>query len=96
MAEVIEFKKTDTPGPKLVEMVARERTPQERIAGEFLLALPEIEDFVILVHTKDNRLFAYPCVDGSIGLWPFVDAVRAKVTEAVVEKLTMPLKPATA
>lgn len=62
-------------------------TPQQEVANHFSTTLNEVEDFVILARTKKGIVRIYPCLDADIGVWSFVDALRAKATEEIVDKL---------
>ena len=85
MGKLIEFDSTIKPKviqPSKEVKVSDHTSPQEQIAHQFIQDISDIEDFVILAHTKDNTLKVYPCVEGAIGLWPFIDVFR---NEAVIE-----------
>ncbi len=67
--------------------VATEPTVQQQVVSRFNNDQHEIENFVILAHTKSGKMRVYPYVDKSIGPWLFVDAFKAKINEDVCDRL---------
>jgi hypothetical protein len=91
MGKLIEFDSTIKPKviqPSKEVKVSDPTSPQEQIAHQFIQDISDIEDFVILAHTKDNTLKIYPCVEGTIGLLPFIDVFRNESIIATTKLLT--------
>jgi hypothetical protein len=69
------------PKPHLLSFERRPQTDQQRVAGEFLARVGEIENFVILAQTKDGKIILFPCVDADPGVALFIDICKAKIVK---------------
>jgi len=56
----------------------------------FRAYLSNVEDFVIVFRTKDGQLKLQPCLDPEVGVWDFIDAVRAAHIDHLRHELSEP------
>ena len=75
------------PRPHLLSFEPRPQTDQQRVAGEFLARVGEIENFVILAQTKNGKIILFPCVDADQGVALFIDVCKAKVVEEAARSM---------
>ena len=75
------------PKPHLLSFERRPQTDQQRIAGEFLARVGDIENFVILAQTKDGKVILFPCVDTDPGVALFIDVCKAKIVKEAARSM---------
>jgi hypothetical protein len=66
-------------------------TAEQEVLNQVQAISSDIENIVILVHDKDGNVKIFHAVSEDVGLWPFIDAVRARITQHTLDTLIPPI-----